>query len=108
MGKKNPYVTTLGFNRKDPNHVRVAELLNEMGRGKTQYIVNAVIAYQDGPTEKKGLGVTDADVRKIVLEMIQKNKTEKNMTHSSSEGFSMDERSKEDILEALSCFRKER
>lgn len=44
--KKNPYVTTVGFNKEDPDHVRVAELLNSMGRSKAQYIVKAVIAYQ--------------------------------------------------------------
>ena len=45
--KKNPYVTTVGFNKDDPDHVRVAELLNSMGRSKAQYIVKAVIAYQN-------------------------------------------------------------
>lgn len=44
--KKNPYVTTVGFNKDDPDYVRVAELLNSMGRSKAQYIVKAVIAYQ--------------------------------------------------------------
>ncbi len=46
MEKKNPYVTTVGFNKDDPDHVRVAELLNSMGRGKAQYLVKAVLAYQ--------------------------------------------------------------
>ena len=46
MEKKNPYVTTVGFNKDDPDHVRVAELLNSMGRGKAQYLVKAVMAYQ--------------------------------------------------------------
>ena len=45
--KKNPYVTTIGFNKDDPDHVRVAELLNSMGRGKAQYLVKAVLAYQN-------------------------------------------------------------
>ena len=47
MEKKNPYVTTVGFNKDDPDHVRVAELLNSMGRGKAQYLVKAVLAYQN-------------------------------------------------------------
>ena len=46
MGKKNAFVTTIGFNKNDPNHVAVAELLNSMKRGKAQYIVNAVLAWQ--------------------------------------------------------------
>ena len=42
MGKKNPFVTTVGFNRHDPAHVEVAQFLNGMERGKAQYIVDAV------------------------------------------------------------------
>ena len=48
MGKKNAFVTTIGFNKNDPAHVQVAEFLNGMERGKAQYIVNAVLAYQNG------------------------------------------------------------
>lgn len=48
MGKKNPFVTTVGFNRHDPAHVEVAQFLNGMERGKAQYIVDAVMAYQNG------------------------------------------------------------
>ena len=40
MGKKNPFVTTVGFNRHDPAHVEVAQFLNGMERGKAQYIVD--------------------------------------------------------------------
>lgn len=47
MEKKNPYVTTVGFNKDDPDHVRVAELLNSMGRGKAGYLVKAVLVYQN-------------------------------------------------------------
>ena len=47
MEKKNPYVITIGFNKEDPDHVRVAELLNSMGRSKAQYIVKAVLSYQN-------------------------------------------------------------
>ena len=39
MEKKNPFVTTVGFKKDDPDHIYVAELLNSMGRGKAQYIV---------------------------------------------------------------------
>lgn len=34
MGKKNPYVMTIGFNRHDPAHVEVAQFLNGMERGR--------------------------------------------------------------------------
>lgn len=47
MEKKNPFVTTVGFKKDDPDHVYVAQLLNSMSRGKAQYIVKAVMLYQD-------------------------------------------------------------
>lgn len=46
MEKKNEYVITIGFNNKLVEHRKVAGILNGMGRTKAQYIVNAVIAYE--------------------------------------------------------------
>lgn len=47
MAKKNPYVFTIGFNPKDPDHVRVADLLNEQGKGNiAAFLVRAVRAYE--------------------------------------------------------------
>jgi len=75
MEKKNPYVTTIGFKKDDPDHVYVAQLLNSMGRGKAQYIVKAVLVYQD--LQQKGelpqaVGVPfDYDtLRQIVLQIM--------------------------------------
>lgn len=48
MEKKNPYIMTIGFKKEDPDHVYVAEFLNSLGRGKAQYIVKLVLAYQNG------------------------------------------------------------
>ena len=48
MEKKNPYIMTIGFKKEAPDHVYVAEFLNSLGRGKAQYIVKAVLAYQNG------------------------------------------------------------
>lgn len=77
MGKKNPFVTTVGFNRHDPAHVEVAQFLNGMERGKAQYIVDAVMAYQNGGSAgisvSSGAGrLTDYDtIRKIVLQVME-------------------------------------
>lgn len=71
MEKKNPYVTTIGFNRKDPNHVKVAELLNEMGRGKAQYIVNAVMAYHDTLNVNHISELDRVAIRKIIQELLE-------------------------------------
>ena len=77
MGKKNPFVTTVGFNRHDPAHVEEAQFLNGMERGKAQYIVDAVMAYQRG--RQAGVSVlsgterlTDYEaIRKIVLQVME-------------------------------------
>lgn len=76
MEKKNPYVMTIGFKKEDPDHIMVAELLNSMGRGKAQYIVKAVLVYQNlqqsGELPKGGgIGLDYEAVRKIVLQVLE-------------------------------------
>ena len=75
MEKKNPFITTVGFKKDDPEHVYVAEFLNSMGRGKAQYIVKAVLVYQD--LQKKGELTQTArvpydyeEIKRIVLQII--------------------------------------
>ncbi len=76
MGKKNAFVTTIGFNKNDPAHVQVAEFLNGMERGKAQYIVNAVLAYQSGG-EAAGISAGQAvdyeQIRQFVLQVIREH-----------------------------------
>ena len=75
MEKKNPFVTTVGFKKDDPDHVYVAELLNGMGRGKAQYIVKAVILYQDMQESGEAVptgGTYDYErIRRVVLQVIE-------------------------------------
>ena len=77
MGKKNAFVTTIGFNKNDPAHVQVAELLNSMERGKAQYIVNAVLAYQNGAqagdVPYAGQAVDYEKIRQFVLQVIREH-----------------------------------
>ena len=75
MEKKNPFVTTVGFKKDDPDHIYVAQLLNSMGRGKAQYIVKAVMLYQDmqesGEAVSSG-GTYDYErIRRVVLQVIE-------------------------------------
>ena len=76
MNKKNPLVTTIGFNKDDPDHVYVAEFLNSIGKGKARYIVKAVLTYQE--IEKNGgqhypaASVIDYEgIRRIVLQVLE-------------------------------------
>lgn len=43
--KRIPYRFTIGFNPGDPAHQVVADLLNQQGRRKAQFLVNAVLHY---------------------------------------------------------------
>ena len=79
MEKKNPFVTTIGFKKEDPDHVYVAELLNSMGRGKAQYIVNAVLVYQKMQQEGEvpqtsGLPYDYQSIRRVVLQVLEEQK----------------------------------
>lgn len=80
MGKKNAFVTTIGFNKNDPAHVQVAEFLNGMERGKAQYIVNAVLAYQNraqaGDMAYAGQAVDYEKIRQFVLQVIRENESQ--------------------------------
>lgn len=72
MEKKNPFVTTVGFKKDDPDHIYVAELLNSMGRGKAQYIVKAVMLYQN--MQKRGSAGDSYNyehIRKVVLQVLE-------------------------------------
>ena len=62
MEKKNPYIMTIGFKKEDPDHVYVAEFLNSLGRGKAQYIVKSVLAYQNGGV-KAYQGISNSECR---------------------------------------------
>ena len=75
MEKRNPYVTTIGFKKDDPDHVYVAELLNSMGRGKAQYIVKAILAYQGLQKREElppaaGMFVDYDIIRQIVMQIM--------------------------------------
>lgn len=76
MEKKNPFITTVGFKKDDPEHVYVAELLNSMGRGKAQYIVKAVMVYQKWQQNGKvtpsvGNSFDYARIRSIVYQVLE-------------------------------------
>ena len=54
MGKKNPFIFTIGFDKSDPDHVYVTELLNTTEK-KAKLIVAAILAYT-GRTDETGNG----------------------------------------------------
>ena len=59
MGKKNPFVFTIGFDKSDPDHVYVTELLNTTEK-KAKLIVAAILAYT-GRKDETGNGSISMD-----------------------------------------------
>lgn len=102
MEKKNPFVTTVGFKKDDPDHIYVAELLNSMGRGKAQYIVKAVMLYQNmqesGKVPQSAGSVYDYErIRRVVLQVIEER--ERQLGQPMKEMGAVEESQKEPELE---------
>lgn len=125
MAKKNPYVTTIGFNKEDPDHVYVADFLNAMGRGKGQYIVKAIMAYQNPEGISNGHVVVPAvdyeKIKSFVLKIIEERiniNTDSGMKEiprikrevkeeqvDPEQPIDLDEKTINDIMQSLNMFR---
>lgn len=124
MEKKNPYIMTIGFKKEDPDHVYVAEFLNSLGRGKAQYIVKSVLAYQNGKQNGEILQPAenpfDYDtIKQIVLQVmeererqtgnvigtVQEIESEKEKENDLLQGF--DEDALTGIVESLQAFQEQ-
>ena len=72
--KKSDRRFTLQFNKKDPTHRQVADILNRLEwRGKAQYVVNAVLHYisrGDSP-EVKRPALDERQIEAVVSRMLQ-------------------------------------
>lgn len=76
MAKKNEYIMTIGFNRNDPQHQDAVKILNAMNRTKGQYIVKAILAYENMQMNGKGMGFNEIDygkLRSYVLQIIEEH-----------------------------------
>lgn len=126
MGKKNPYITTIGFDRTDPRHVQVAELLNSMTRKKAQYIVDAILAYEcrkeNGEVPMRLSGIEYDQIKAMVRQVL----AEQGMSYGGSPervvsvkrnaeaeppgkpggGIDIDEDALDGIMQSLEAFRE--
>ena len=79
--KKNPYVMTIGFKKNNPEHIRVAEFLNSLGREKAQYIVKAVLTYRtleeqgEVPQTSGSVAYDYETIKSIVLQIMREQGT---------------------------------
>ena len=70
--KKKPYSFTIGFNEKKPDHVRAAQILNELCKGeKSDYIARCILAYEGEKAESGE--VSFAAIRETVRQILQED-----------------------------------
>lgn len=86
MEKKEPYKFTIQFNGGDPSHIQIAEMLNQQGRRKAQFIVNAIMHYMhcsETPNmpepAMQDIDIIEQVVRRILGEQGKNNKSENNV-----------------------------
>lgn len=71
--KKDAFRFTVQFNAGDPSHRQVAAILNEQGRRKAQFLVNAVIHYINCPEFPEAAAAPKIDrqtVEQLVREIL--------------------------------------
>ena len=70
--KKKPYSFTIGFNEKKPDHVRAAQILNELRKGeKSDYIARCILAYEGEKAESGEISF--AAIRETVRQILQED-----------------------------------
>lgn len=118
MGKKNRFVFNIGFNQMNPDHERVADILNLLGHGKAEYLTKAVLFYEEN-RNNTSLSIPQMDyqqiediVRKILAEQKPDTGRELSASHLSKDQKGNDGREEieetdmQNVLEALGSFRK--
>lgn len=77
--KKDAFRFTVQFNAGDPSHQQVAAILNEQGRRKAQFLVNAVIHYINCPESPEAVAAPKIDrqaVEQLVREILSNMRPE--------------------------------
>ena len=72
--KKDSFRFTVQFNAGDPSHQQVAAILNEQGRRKAQFLVNAVTHYMNCPETPEAAAPPPLD-RQEVERLVQATAT---------------------------------
>lgn len=80
MAKKDIYKFTIQFNSGDPQHQQTAEILNQQGRRKAQFLVNAVLHYlhcSETPDIPQPAPI-DTDAIETIVRRIMEEQSERN------------------------------
>ena len=81
--KKDAFRFTVQFNAGDPSHQQVDAILNEQGRRKAQFLVNAVIHYINCPESPEATAAPKIDrqtVEQLVREILSNMQPENTPT----------------------------
>ena len=129
VGKKNPYVFTIGFDKKNPEHLEVVEILNGTEK-KAALIAEAVLQYM-GKKPGGETGVSQESIQAMVRLLVrqemeriageapvsdcctsarrhveaEKKPAEVVVEDLNEEGPPIDERTMQDIADAMAAFR---
>lgn len=127
LGKKNPYVFTIGFDKKNPEHLEVVEILNGTEK-KAALIAEAILQYmgkkEGGNTVASQEGIQEM-IRIIVRQEMERNSGQTFSLSNEKEHISqpvedpdecivadlnedtspIDERTVKDIADAMAAFR---
>ena len=131
MGKKNPYVFTIGFDKKNPEHLEVVEILNGTEK-KAALIAEAILQYT-GKKSGGDMGVSQESIQAMVRLLVRqemeriadeapvsdfgtsgsqqlqpeadKKPAEAVIEDLNEEGPPIDERTMQDIADAMAAFR---
>lgn len=131
MGKKNPYVFTIGFDKKNPEHLEVVEILNGTEK-KAALIAEAILQYT-GKKSGGDTGVSQESIHAMVRLLVRqemeriageppvsdigistsqqlqpesdKKPAEAVIEDLNEEGPPIDEQTMQDIADAMAAFR---
>ena len=131
MGKKNPYVFTIGFDKKNPEHLEVVEILNGTEK-KAALIAEAILQYT-GKKSGGDMGVSQESIQAMVRLLVrqemeriagedpvsdtgistslqlqpeaEKKPAEAVIEDLNEDGPPIDERTMQDIADAMAAFR---
>lgn len=112
VDKKDPGKFTLRFALSDPQQRRAAQLLNEQGRQKAQFLTNAILCYVDGVSstaEPMSKDTLEQLIRSMIdqhLHTPQDCSTQQEFSACQDDTLPVDNASLSAIIGTLQSFRK--
>lgn len=84
MGKKNPFVFTIGFDKKNPEHQEVVEILNQTDK-KAALIADAILQYT-GKKSIEDVGISQERLQSMVQLLIKQEMARLELSSQAPQG----------------------